>query len=391
MISDRDTGEIYYADAMTWLGKSSMNAFAGRIDASARFSWSGTDAKGRSLPGGTRAQVSVYAWLDGGSEIQEEFDRQIRLTEPESFRWLLDEKYDSWQAMTFPVTIDSAAPTISSAKTDSTQRLTITLRDDQYLSYASVEDGTGRRLAEEVFFPEKAGASCTLTVDLSTLGDLPDTLYVTAEDYASNTAGFVLDLSALDDGDGAALRRTARHLLRDTDPSAWYWEAVDYAVSEGLLECGRQQDFQPDRSAVRSDIVSALYRANGSPRPRLTSSDLPFTDLSELPDALDALCWAYENGLVSGRSDGSFDGTAGVTRQELAVMLWRCAKQTGEADPAGDLSAFSDAGSIASWAEEGVTWAVSQGLLRGSDGKLNPRANVSRAETAQILQRFLAG
>ena len=140
---------------------------------------------------------------------------------------------------------------------------------------------------------------------------------------------------------------------------------------------------------MRSDIVSALYRAAGRPASGLAASGLPFTDLAGLPDELDALCWAYENGLVSGRSDGSFDGSAGVTRQELAVMLWRWARLTGGAEPAGDLSAFSDAGSVSSWAEAGVTWAVDRGLLRGSDGKLNPRANVTRAETAQILQRFL--
>ena len=55
----------------------------------------------------------------------------------------------------------------------------------------------------------------------------------------------------------------------------------------------------------------------------------------------------------------------------------------------GSLSAFSDAGSVAGWAKEAVSWAVGQGLLRGSGGRLSPGASVTRAETAQILQRFL--
>lgn len=391
VVSGQDSGEIYYADAMTWIGKSAINPLAGRIDASVGFAWNGTDARSVSLPGGTRARVAVYAWLDGGSDIQKEFDRQVRLSEPESFRWMLDGKYDAWRAMEFPVVIDSAAPVIVSAKTGEGRQLTITLQDDRYLSYASVKDGTGLLLAEEAFFPEKAGAECTLTVDLSGLAGLPDTLYVTAEDYASNMAGYALELSGLADGETPVFRRTARQFLQDAAPDAWYWGAVDYAVCEGLMECDRQQNFRPNSSAARSDIVSALYRANGSPKSRLTPAGLPFTDLNTLSGGLDALCWAYENGLVSGRSDGSFDGSAGVTRQELAVMLWRCAKLTGEAAYTGDLSAFSDAGSVSDWAGDGVTWAVSQGLLQGSGGKLNPRANVTRAETAQILQRFLEG
>ena len=388
VISGQDSGEIYYADAMTWIGKSAMSSLAGRIDASLRFAWDGTDAKGASLPDGTRARVDVYAWLDGGSKIQEEFDRRVRLSEPESFRWMLDEKYDAWRTMEFPVMIDSVAPAAVSAEIND-GRLTVTLRDNQYLSYAAITDEKGRLLTEEAFFPEEAGTDCTLTADLSGLENLPDTLYVTAEDYASNTAGYALELSGPAQGEALIFRRTARHLLQDTNPAAWYWEAVDYAVCEGLMECGRTRDFRPGRGAERGDIVSALYRAAGRPGSGLTASGLPFTDLDGLGGGLDALCWAYENGLAAGRDDGSFDGSAGVTRQELAVMLWRWAKLTGEAEPAGDLSAFSDAGSVSDWAREGVTWAVSQGLLRGSEGKLNPRANVTRAETAQILQRFL--
>ena len=391
VISDQDSGEIYYADAVTWVGKSTINPLAGRIDASIGFNWDGTDAEGVSLSGGTRARVAVYAWLDGSGDIQEEFERRVRLSEPESFRWMLDKKHDAWRTMEFPVVIDSAAPVIVSAEIDEGQQLTITLQDDQYLSYASVRDGAGLLRAEEAFFPERAGAECTLTMDLSSMSGLPDILYVTVEDYASNMAGYALDISGLADGEAPVFRRTVRQFLQDMNPDAWYWEAVDYAVSEGLMECDRQQNFRPNYNATRSDIVSALYRANGSPRSRLTPAGLPFIDLNTLTGGLDPLCWAYENGLVSGRSDGSFDGSAGVTRQELAVMLWRCAKLNGEAAYTGDLSAFSDAGSVSDWAREGVLWAVSHGLLQGNEGKLNPRSNVTRAETAQILQRFLEG
>ncbi len=389
VVSDGETGEIYYAAAETWAGKSTLDIRAARIGPSVLFAWDGRDAKGRALPGGTQARVDVYAWLDGGNAIQEAFDRDVRRQDPSSFRCLLEERYDGWRVMSFPVTIDSEAPAVASAALDPEGVLTLTVRDNEYLAYAAVTDEKGTVLAEEAFFPEEAGAEGTLKADLSGLATPPETLYVTVEDYASHVAGYALTLPAPGEDGPPSCRRSARSVLRDANPSAWYWEAVDRAVCEGWMECSRERLFQPDRAAVRSEIVSALYQAAGRPAPRMSAGELPFTDLTELPEDLDALCWAYENGLVSGRSDGTFGGGAGVTRQELAVMLYRWARLSGEAEPAGGLDAFSDAGTISGWAEEGAAWAAGRGLLQGSGGKLRPRAGVTRAETAQVLLRLL--
>ena len=390
VVSDGETGEIYYAAAETWAGKSTLDIRAARIGPSALFAWDGRDAKGRALPGGTRARVDVYAWLDGGNAIQEAFGRDVRRQDPSSFRCLLEERYDGWRVMSFPVTIDSEAPAVVSAALDPEGVLTLTLRDNEYLAYAAVTDEKGTVLAEEAFFPQEAGAEGVLTADLSGLAP-PEALYVTVEDYASHITGYVLTLPPPGEDGPPSCRPSARSVLRDANPSAWYWEAVDRAVCEGWMACSRERLFQPDRAAVRSEIVSALYQAAGRPAPRMSAGELPFTDLAELPEDLDALCWAYENELVSGRSDGTFGGGAGVTRQELAVMLYRWARLSGETAPAGGLDAFSDAGTISGWAEEGAAWAAGRGLLQGSGGKLRPRAGVTRAETAQVLLRLLEG
>ncbi len=391
VVSDGETGEIYYAAAEAWAGKSTLDIRAARIGPSALFAWDGRDARGRALPGGTRARVDVYAWLDGGNAIQEAFGRDVRRQDPSSFRCLLEERYDGWRVMSFPVTIDSEAPAVVSAALDPEGVLTLTLRDNEYLAYAAVTDEKGTVLAEEAFFPEEAGAEGTLKADLSGLASPPEALYVTVEDYASHVAGYALTLPAPGEDGPPSCRPSARSVLRDANPSAWYWEAVDRAVCEGWMACSRERLFQPDRAAVRSEIVSALYQAAGRPAPRMSAGELPFTDLAELPEDLDALCWAYENELVSGRSDGTFGGGAGVTRQELAVMLYRWARLSGETAPAGGLDAFSDAGTISGWAEEGAAWAAGRGLLQGSGGQLRPRAGVTRAETAQVLLRLLEG
>lgn len=390
LVTDPDTGEIYHAEANAWVGRSSPNIFIGRIDAGTSFLWNGTDAKGSALPGGARAQVAVYAWLEADGAIQKTFQKEVRQQDPESFRWLLDKAYDGYRVMSFPVTVDNAAPALVSAALEE-ETLRITLKDDQYLAYASVQDVDGLILAEQAYAPEKAGESAVLTVDLSAWRVSPDALYVTVEDYASNLAGYALDLDELAEGDGKGIRRSAQYLLKDVDNRDWYRDAVDDIVGKGLIDCDGEFYFRPQRSASRSVILSALYRANQRSGSKLTPADLPFTDLDERTDDLDALCWAYDLGLVSGRGDGTFGGADSISRQELAVMLYRCVKLSGKTAPAGDLSAFPDADSVADWAEDAMAWAVGQGLLRGgSDGKLSPRADVTRAETAQILQRFIA-
>lgn len=386
VVSDPETGEIYSVEEELLLEKSGKSSFSPEIVPSASFAWDGTDARDKDLPAGTRVQVDVYAWLDTDEDMAAAYRSNVRRTTPESYRWLLEDTYDAYRELSFPVTLDGGLPAVEAAMSGNT--LTITVRDDQFAAYASVRDGSGTILAERAFFPEEAGTPCTLTVDFSG-GALPETVYIQAEDYAANTAGYELDLKALAAGENAAPKRCAALLLSDVPTGAWYHEAVDYILEKGVMEPDKDQAFRPDVSASRWEIVSALHRASGSPKSKLSVSDLPFHDVSSRAKYAGALCWAYEQGLVSGRPDGAFYGTADVTRQELAMMLYRCAKPS--AGTGGSLSGFSDGNSLAGWARDAVSWAVGRGLLQGSSGgRLNPNDSVTRAETAQILMRFLA-
>lgn len=385
VVSDPETGEVYDAREELLLEKSGKSSFSPEIVPSASFAWEGTDAREKPLPDGTLVQVDVYAWLDTDEDIQSAYRSNVRRTAPESYRWLLEDAYDAYRALSFPVTLDGAPPAAEASLNGST--LTVTVRDNQFVSYASVLDGSGKRLTESAFFQEEPGTPCTLSVSFSG-NALPETVYVQTEDYAANTIGYEVDVKALASGETAPPKRCAAMLLNDVPPGAWYHQAVDYILEKGLMEPYRGQSFQPDASASRWEIVSALHRANGSPSSKLSVEDLPFHDVSSRAKYAKALCWAYEQGLVSGREDGAFYGTADVTRQELAVMLYRGLKASGTGS--GSLTAFSDGSGVASWARDAVSWAVGEGLLRGrSDGRLNPDNSVTRAETAQILMRFL--
>lgn len=387
LVSDQETGALYYAADETWRERSSVTKYGSAPAAS--FSWAGVDASDKPLPGGTKVRVDVYAWLDTDTEAVAAYSRNVSRGRPQEYLWLLEDAYAAYREMSFPLTLDGQAPTVSAAFDGDTAKLTLTVRDDQCLAYAAVSDGERMLLEEEVFFPKAAGEGGTVTLDFSG-GAYPEAVYIQAEDYAGNTAGYSLDMKALAAGEHVSPERCAMLLMTDVGLSAWYHEAVDTVLDKGLMEADGKGRFRPEDQATRIEIVKALYQANGSPAPRLAAAELPFRDVSSRASYAGAVCWAYENGLVTGESETQFAGTAKVSRQQLAVMLWRCAKLNGTlGSTSGSLAAFPDRGSVAGWAMEAMTWAVGQGLINGEDGKLNPEGPVTRAQAAQLLVRFL--
>jgi len=380
VVSDPKTGTVYYAKEETLVEKSDKSVFRDGMAPVVSFAWDGTDTKDAPLPAGTQVRVDVYTWLDGDDEMQSAYNYNNRRKTPESYAWLLDEAYESYRALCFPVTLDGAAPAAEASLEGNT--LTLTIHDDLYTAYAAIWDAKGKLLGGKSYAPEQAGEACTLTVDFT--GTVPDTVYVRLEDYATNTAGYALDLKS------GELTPCASILLADVDLGDWYHEAVDHMVEQGVMVPDEDMEFRPADKATRWEIVDALHRASGSPESKLSVSDLPFHDVSSRNKYAGAICWAYEKGLVAGNPDGAFYGTAGVTRQELALMLYRGAKAAGKDGGSGSLTGYSDAGSVADWAADAVRWAVGAGLIKGNDAnQLSPKAGVTRAETAQILLRFM--
>ena len=90
--------------------------------------------------------------------------------------------------------------------------------------------------------------------------------------------------------------------------------------------------------------------------------------------------WAKANGV----SDGT-NPNADITREQLVTMLYRYA---GSPKANGSLNSFSDAASVNSYAVNAMQWAIANGIVNGSNGKLNPQNNATRAQVAAILMRF---
>ena len=145
--------------------------------------------------------------------------------------------------------------------------------------------------------------------------------------------------------------------------------------------------FSPDGQVTRGMVAAVLWRIAGSPAPKGGSS---FADVEAWYFYADAVAWAEENGIAAGRSDGSFGGGDIVTREQLAVFLYRYSQYAGEELANGVLDIYSDVDSVHAWAREGMAHAVGAGLITGRDnGELDPSGPATRAQLAVILQRLM--
>ncbi|MBQ3405467.1 MAG: S-layer homology domain-containing protein, partial [Oscillospiraceae bacterium] len=138
--------------------------------------------------------------------------------------------------------------------------------------------------------------------------------------------------------------------------------------------------------ATRADLVYSLWRLSGAPAP---ASKAGFGDLNE-DWYIDAVSWAAANGIVNGYSATVFGPDNNVTREQIVTVMYRYAAWLGQDTRASkDLSAYSDAGSVSSWARTAMSWANARGLITGmTDTTLVPTGTATRAQVAAILERF---
>ncbi len=169
----------------------------------------------------------------------------------------------------------------------------------------------------------------------------------------------------------------------DLRTGTWYHEAVDYAIREGLLAGFEDGTFRPDSPLTRGQLAQILYNMEGRPSVNGGSS---FLDVA--PDSwyADAVTWAAAQGIVGGYGNGRFGPRDNITREQLAVMLWRYAKEPAATDK--ELH-FSDAAQAGSWALDALRWAGENGILNGKgSGILDPKGLTSRAEAAQMFNNL---
>lgn len=165
--------------------------------------------------------------------------------------------------------------------------------------------------------------------------------------------------------------------------------AVDYMVSRGYMAGMSETAFGPEVTLTRAMMVTILYSAAGKPA---VSGSNPFTDVPAGAWYEAPVIWAKENGITSGVSSQLFAPDKSLTRTELVTFLYAFAKAQGwDVTASADLSAYTDAGSIPSYAQNPFQWAVANGIVAGtSDTTLSPEAVTNRLQVCIMVYRLLS-
>ena len=142
----------------------------------------------------------------------------------------------------------------------------------------------------------------------------------------------------------------------DVATGSYYEDAVDWAVENGITKGTDDTHFSPDGICTRAQAVTFLWRAAGSPKPETRA--MPFTDVPVGSYYYDAVLWAVENGITKGTSDTTFSPNMTCTRAQIVAFLWRSEKSpaAGTANPFADVKSTAYYADAVLWAvKENIT------------------------------------
>ncbi len=172
--------------------------------------------------------------------------------------------------------------------------------------------------------------------------------------------------------------------FKDVPDDSWYKDVVETAYASGMITGTSEDTFSPGAAASRGQTVAMLYRQAGSPS---VADGKSFGDLTAdyYKGAVD---WASAVGAVNGTSDSAFSPDSAVSREQLAVMLYRMAGQPGIWS-GSMMEDYSDAGSVSEYARSAMQWALDYGIIKGyEDGTIRPSAAADRAEVCAMVMRY---
>lgn len=171
--------------------------------------------------------------------------------------------------------------------------------------------------------------------------------------------------------------------VRSTD---WFYDAVNYVYSEGIMDGTSVYMFSPNNATSRGMLVTILWRLAGQPVVTGTS----FSDVSSSSYYYYAVLWASKYGIVDGLGNNMFGPDQAITREQFAVILYRYAQHCGYSTSANStLVGYADSNKISSYALTAMRWACGAGLFEGDErANLNPQGQTTRAAAAKLLMTF---
>lgn len=167
----------------------------------------------------------------------------------------------------------------------------------------------------------------------------------------------------------------------------WFYEPVQFVYTMDIMNGVTSTSFAPNSNITRGMVVTMLWRLAGEPYVGGGS----FDDVAANEYYSTAVAWSAKNNIVNGITDSTFGVNTDITREQLAVILYRYAKSLGYSTTGGSLVGYSDASSISDYAKDAMAWAVKNEIITGvTYTRLNPTGNATRAAVAQMFMNFYA-
>lgn len=180
--------------------------------------------------------------------------------------------------------------------------------------------------------------------------------------------------------------RVLTNPFTDVKTGDWFYDAVSYVYTEGLMTGTGTYTFSPSAPTSRAMLVTILWRLQGEPY----VSGSSFNDVKSSAYYYDAVRWAARYGIVEGYEGNVFKPDDAITREQFAAILYRYAEYCKYSTSAStNLSAYKDNAKVSSWAGTAMKWAVAKGLFEGDSlGNLDPQGQTTRAAAAKLLMAF---
>ena len=187
----------------------------------------------------------------------------------------------------------------------------------------------------------------------------------------------------------------------DIRSDSWQFTSANYAVARNLM-AGKGTDrdgkikFDPNSPISREEFVQVLYNAEGKPSVSIANI---FPDVAANGWYKNAVLWANSKNIANGMGNGNFGIGKSITRQDLALMLYKYAtiKNLDMTAPTGEINKYADGSKVSGYAQTAMNWAVKNGVLSGkgeagkplSTFRLDPTGTATRAECAAMLKNFM--
>lgn len=203
-----------------------------------------------------------------------------------------------------------------------------------------------------------------------------------SEGYIKNTYYFYMP-----DQDVTISATFSRGTLPFTDVKTadWFYDAVSFTYNMGIMDGVETNKFSPSTTITRGMVVTMLWRMAGEPY----ASGTYFDDVSYGRYYTTAVAWSARNNIIEGSGANTFGVNDPITREQLAVILYRYAKYMNYSTTTSSLYGYDDANKVSSWAKDAMGWAVRNGVIGGvTNTTLCPNNTATRAEVAQMFMNF---